>query len=136
VLGEVHPLVQQRYDIPQRTYMCELDLEQLYEAVPGSLTYAPISRQQELTRDLALVVDEQVPAQDIHDAIVQSGGELLRSAALFDVYTGEPIPVGKKNLTYSLAYQSQERTLTDAEVNTLQDGIIRALHEKFGAVLR
>jgi phenylalanyl-tRNA synthetase beta chain len=136
VLGEVHPLVQQRYDIPQRTYMCELDLEQLYEAVPGSLTYAPISRQQELTRDLALVVDEQVPAQDIHDAIVRSGGELLRSAALFDVYTGEPIPVGKKNLTYSLAYQSQERTLTDAEVNTLQDGIIRALHEKFGAVLR
>ncbi|TMD29613.1 MAG: phenylalanine--tRNA ligase subunit beta [Chloroflexi bacterium] len=136
VLGEVHPLVQQRYDIPQRTYMCELDLEQLYEAVPRSLTYAPISRQQELTRDLALVVDEQVPAQDIHDAIVQSGGELLRSAALFDVYTGEPIPSGKKNLTYSLAYQSQDRTLTDAEVNTLQDGIIRALHEKFGAVLR
>ena len=136
VLGEVHPLVQQRYDIPQRTYMCELDLEQLYEAVPRSLTYAPISRQQELTRDLALVVDEQVPAQDIHDAIVQSGGELLRSAALFDVYTGEPIPPGKKNLTYSLAYQSQDRTLTDAEVNTLQDGIVRALHEKFGAALR
>lgn len=136
VLGEVHPIVQQRYDIPQRTYMCELDLEQLYEAVPHSLTYAPISRQQELTRDLALVVDEQVPAQDIYDAIVQSGGELLRSVALFDVYTGEPIPVGKKNLTYSLAYQSQDRTLTDTEVNTLQDGIIRALHEKFGAVLR
>ena len=62
--------------------------------------------------------------------------ELLRSAALFDVYTGEPIPPGKKNLTYSLAYQSQDRTLTDAEVNTLQDGIVRALHEKFGAVLR
>jgi phenylalanyl-tRNA synthetase beta chain len=67
---------------------------------------------------------------------VQSGGELLRSAALFDVYTGEPIPAGKKNLTYSLAYQSQDRTLTDAEVNTLQDGIMRALHEKFGAALR
>ena len=128
--------MQQRYDLPQRTYLCEFDLEQLYEAVPGRLAYAPISRHQELSRDLALVVDEQIPAQDIHDVIMESGGELLRSATLFDVYRGEPIPAGKKNLTYSLVYQSQERTLTDAEANTLQDGIIRALDEKFGAALR
>ena len=136
VLGEVHPLVQQRYDLPDRAYLCELDLEQLYAAVPEKLTYTPISRHQELTRDLAIVVDQQVPAQDVHDAIVRSGGELLRSATLFDVYTGEPIPPGKKNLTYSLVYQSQERTLTDAEANALQERIIRALHEEFGAVLR
>jgi len=136
VLGEVHPLVQQRYDLLDRDYLCELDLEQLYAAVPEKLTYAPISRHQELTRDLAIVVDQQVPAQDDHDAIVRSGGELLRSATLFDVYTGEPIPPGKKNLTYSLIYQSQDRTLTDAEANALQERIIRALHEEFGAVLR
>ncbi len=136
VLGEVHPVVQQRYDLPYRAYLCELDLEQLFAAVPSELTYTPISRHQELTRDLALVVDQDVPAQDIQDSIVQSGGELLRSVALFDVYTGDPIPAGKKNLTYSLEFQSQERTLTDAEANTLQEGIIRTLHEKFGAVLR
>jgi phenylalanyl-tRNA synthetase beta chain len=136
VLGEVHPVVQQRYDLPHRTYLCEIDLEQLYEAVPGSLTYMPISRHQELSRDLALVIDEQVPAQDIHDAIIASGGELLRSASLFDVYRGEPIPAGKKSLTYSLIYQSQERTLTDTEANTLEDAILRALNEKFGAILR
>src|SRR5439155_14468499 len=123
VLGEVHPLVQQRYDLPHRAYLCELDLEQLFEAVPGRLTYAPISRHQELTRDLALVVDQQIPAQDIHDAIVQSGGELLRLATLFYVYTGEPIPPGKKNLTYSLIYLFPERNLTDAESNTLQSRI-------------
>jgi phenylalanyl-tRNA synthetase beta chain len=104
--------------------------------VPSELTYTPISRHQELTRDLALIVDQDVLAQDIQDSIVQSGGELLRSVALFDVYTGDPIPAGKKNLTYSLVFQSQERTLTDAEANTLQEGIIRTLHEKFGAVLR
>src|SRR2546423_3437571 len=136
VLGEVHPLVQQRYDLPDRAYLCELDLEQLYAAVSEKLTYVPISRHQELTRDLAIVVDQRVPAQDVHDAIVRSGGELLHSATLFDVYTGEPIPPGKKNLTYSLVYQSQERTLTDAEANALQERIIRALHEEFGAVLR
>ena len=136
VLGEVHPLVQHRYDLPDRAYLCELDLEQLYAAVPEKLTYVPISRHQELTRDLAIVVDQRVPAQDVHDVIVRSGGELLRSATLFDVYTGEPIPPGKKNLTYSLIYQSQDRTLTDAEANTIQERIIRALHEEFGAVLR
>src|SRR6266700_8250611 len=136
VLGEVHPLVQQRYDLPDRAYLCELDLEQLYAAVPEKLTYAPISRHQDLTRDLAIVVDQQVPAQDVHDAIVRSGGELLHSATLFDVYTGEPIPPGKKNLTSSLVYQSQDRTLTDAEANALQERIIHALHEEFGAVLR
>jgi len=136
VLGEVHPLVQQRYDLPYRTYLCELDLEQLYQAVPSTLTYTSISRHQELTRDLAVVVDQQVAAEAIHDAIVRSGGALLHSVVLFDVYTGEPIPAGKKNLTYSLTYQSQERTLTDAEANTLQEGIIHSLHDAFGAVLR
>jgi phenylalanyl-tRNA synthetase beta chain len=136
VLGEVHPLVQQRYDLPHRAYLCELDLEMLCAAEPERLTYSPISRQQELTRDLALVVGQSVVAQDIHDTIVRHGGDLLRSVALFDVYTGDPIPAGKKNLTYSLAYQSQERTLTDAEVNVIQERIIRALHEELGAVLR
>ncbi|HEY5003214.1 MAG TPA: hypothetical protein VII61_08685, partial [Ktedonobacteraceae bacterium] len=75
-------------------------------------------------------------AQDIQDAIVRQGGKLLRSVTLFDVYTGDPIPAGKKNLTYSLVYQAQERTLTDAEANELQEGILHALHEDFGAVLR
>jgi phenylalanyl-tRNA synthetase beta chain len=136
VLGEVHPLVQQRYDLPYRAYMTELDLEALFAAVPERLTYQPISRHQELTRDLAIVVDEQVPAQEVQNAIVRNGGELLRSVSLFDVYTGEPIPAGKKNLTYSLIYQAQDRTLTDAEANTLQERIINALNKEFGAVLR
>jgi phenylalanyl-tRNA synthetase beta chain len=132
----VHPLVQQRYDLAHRVYLCELDLEQLYAAVPARVTYQPISRHQSLTRDLALVVDQQIASQDIQDAIMRYGGELLRAATLFDVYTGEPIPAGKKNLTYSLVYQTQDRTLTDAEVNTLQDSIMKSLHEDFGAVLR
>ncbi|MEO8973408.1 MAG: hypothetical protein ABI406_17620, partial [Ktedonobacteraceae bacterium] len=136
ILGEVHPLVQQRYDLPYRTYLCELDLSLLYEAVPGRLSYTPISRHQELSRDLALVVNEDVAAEAIHAAILRSGGELLHSATLFDVYRGIPIPAGKKNLTYSLVYQAQDRTLTDAEANTLQERIIRTLHDEYDAVLR
>ncbi len=136
VLGEVHPVVQERYDLPYRAYLCEIDLERLYAAVPERQTYQPISRHQELTRDLAIVVDQRVPAQALQDIIVRQGGELLRSVTLFDVYTGDPIPAGKKNLTYSLVYQSQERTLTDAEAKALQEKILQALHEEFDAVLR
>lgn len=136
VLGEVHPLVQQRYDLPYRTYLCELDLALLYDVVPGHLSYTPISRRQELSRDLALVVNQNVPAEAIHAAILRGGGELLLSATLFDVYTGDPIPVGKKNLTYSLIYQAQDRTLTDVEANTLQERIIHALHDEYDAALR
>ncbi len=136
VLGEVHPLVQQRYDLPHRAYLCELDLELLYAAVPARLTYETISRHQELTRDLAIVVDQQLSAQEVRDIIVSHGGALLRSVTLFDVYTGEPIPAGKKNLTYSLVYQSPDRTLTDIEANTLQEKIVRALHDVYGATLR
>jgi phenylalanyl-tRNA synthetase beta chain len=136
IIGEVHPLVQQRYDLPQRAYLVELDLEGLFAAVPEKLGYQQISRHQELTRDLALVVDQQVPSTAIQETIARNGGELLRSVALFDVYTGEQIPVGKKNLTYTLVYQAQDRTLKDAEANTLQDRIIQALSEQFGATLR
>jgi phenylalanyl-tRNA synthetase beta chain len=136
VLGEVHPLVQQRYDLPYRTYLCEIDLERLYDAVPARVMYQPISRQQELTRDLAVVVDQRVFVQDVREVIVRNGGELLRSVTLFDVYTGEPIPEGKKSLTFSLVYQAEERTLTDGEANALQERIMHALNEAFGAVLR
>jgi phenylalanyl-tRNA synthetase beta chain len=136
VVGEVHPLVQQRYDLPHRAYLCELDLELLYAATPTRLTYETISRHQELTRDLAIVVDQHLSAQEVRDVIVAHGGELLRSVTLFDVYTGEPIPVGKKNLTYSLVYQSPDRTLTDAEANTLQEKIVRGLYDAYDATLR
>jgi phenylalanyl-tRNA synthetase beta chain len=136
VLGEVHPLVQQRYDLPYRAYLAELDLEGLYAAVPSRVTYSPISRHQELTRDLAIVVDQQVSAQDVREAIIRNGGELLRSVTLFDVYTGEPIASGKKSLTYSLMYQSQKRTLTDSDANMQQERILQALRDDLGATLR
>ncbi len=136
VMGEVHPLVQQRYDLPERAYLCELDVEQLYEAVPQRLVYQTISRHQELTRDLAIVVEQTVSSQDMQETILRHGGELLRSVELFDIYTGEPIPAGKKSMTYSLLYQSQERTLTDTEANALQEQILQALYQTFGATLR
>ncbi|HCI82055.1 MAG TPA: phenylalanine--tRNA ligase subunit beta, partial [Ktedonobacter sp.] len=100
------------------------------------ITYTPISRYQELSRDLAIVVETSISSQEVHDVIVANGSDLLRSVTLFDVYTGEPVPAGKKSMTYSLVYQAPDRTLTDNEVNTLQEQILRVLANTLGAELR
>ena len=68
--------------------------------------------------------------------MAHGGREVLRSAELFDVYTGDPLPAGKKNLTYTLVYQTTDRTLKDVEANGLLEELVRVLHERFGATLR
>src|SRR5579859_1376001 len=133
VLGEVHPEVAERFDLIERTYLAELDLERLYAAVPERITSATIARYPAAERDLAVVVDDDVAAVALADTIRASGAPLLRDARLFDVYTGEGIPAGKKSLAYSLTYQSPERTLTDAEIERAHAGIVAALRSQFGA---
>jgi len=96
----------------------------------------PISRFPAVTQDLALIVDEVVPAARVYELIRQTGGELLRQAVLFDVYRGEQIPAGKVSLAYALTYQATDRTLTDEEVARVQQRIVRRLEEKVGASLR
>jgi phenylalanyl-tRNA synthetase beta chain len=95
-----------------------------------------ISRFPAVEQDVALVVDEDLPAQVVEEAIVKAGGELLRRVELFDLYRGEQIPPGKKSLAYALAYQVEDRTLTDDEVARVQDRIVRRLAEELGAELR
>jgi phenylalanyl-tRNA synthetase beta chain len=104
--------------------------------VPGHPLYRPVSRFPAVARDLAIVVARAVPEAEVHGAILAAGGELVRAARLFDVYAGEGIPQGKRSLAYALTYQSPERTLTDAEVDTVQARIVAALRERFDAALR
>jgi phenylalanyl-tRNA synthetase beta chain len=136
VLGEVHPEVAEQFDLTKRAYLMELDLERLYSAVPERAISQPIPRFPAAQRDLAIIVEASAPAADVADAIRASGGELLRDVRLFDVYTGEGVPVGKKSLAWSLTYQSPERTLTDAEIEAAQKAVVAALAKRFGAVLR
>jgi phenylalanyl-tRNA synthetase beta chain len=136
ILGEVHPEVQEAFDLPRRTYLAELDLERLYAGVPGRITYQGFSRYPAVTRDLAIVVDQEVPAQAVQSLIWAAGGALVRSVALFDVYTGEPIPAGKKSLAYTVVYQSNERTLTDQEVDALQGRVVAEIARQLGGTLR
>ncbi|MBC7232781.1 MAG: phenylalanine--tRNA ligase subunit beta [Chloroflexi bacterium] len=137
VLGEVHPLVRENFDLPaQRVCLLEFDLEALLTLVPSSFYYQPISRFPAVTRDLALIVDDEVPAARVRDAIVKAGGRLLQKVELFDVYHGAQVPPGKKSLAYTLTYQAPDRTLTDDEVNKIQLRIQKALEKELGAQLR
>lgn len=137
VLGEVHPMVRENFDLPnQPVCLLELDLEALLEKAKPIRHMEAIPRFPPVTQDIALVVDEEVPAKVVEEHILQAGSPLLTKVALFDLYRGEQIPPGKKSLAYSLTFQSQERTLKDREVAKVQERIVQHLKRKLGAVLR
>ena len=87
-------------------------------------------------RDLAFLVPLEVPAGDLERDIAGAGGAALKSVRLFDVYAGERIAPGLKNLAFSLEFQSSERTLSDAEVDQAVLGVVRSLEQRHGAQLR
>jgi len=140
MMGELHPLVREAFDLPaQPVCALEFDLDALLAqaiAVGTARTMQPISRFPAVVQDVALVVDENLSAEEVRQAILASGGRLLRDARLFDLYRGEQIPSGKKSLAYSLTYQAEDRTLTDDEVAKVQERIVRRLAEELGAELR
>ena len=136
-MGELHPLVRESFDLPdQPVCALEFDLDELLATWGTTREMAPISAHPPVYEDLALVVDEDVPAVRVHDLIAQTGRALVRSVMLFDVYRGEQIGAGKKSLAYRLTYQADDRTLTDREVAKLRGKIVRRLERELGATLR
>jgi len=137
VLGELHPLVSEHYDLPAAPLLAaEIDLQALIDAIPERYDLEPVPSYPPVLEDLAVIVDEDLPAERILGIIQQAGGKLLVGVRLFDVYHGEQIGAGKKSLAYSLAYQSPERTLTDNEVLQVRQRILRRLEQELGAKLR
>jgi phenylalanyl-tRNA synthetase beta chain len=134
-LGQVHPRLQQKYDIAE-TYVFNLDLEILFAKSNTTSEYQVLPKFPASTRDLSIVVDEQVPASEIERNIVETAGPLLESVTLFDVFTGEKIGKGKRSLAFSLIYRNLETTLTDQEVNAIHDRVVQVLSEKYQAELR
>ena len=137
VMGELHPSVREAFDLPrQRVCALEADLDLLLRNAAGGLHYQPISRFPSVAQDLALVVDEAIPAQQVEALIRLVGGESVAEVRLFDVYRGDPVPAGKKSLAYSIAYQDMERTLTDKNVARIREKIRVQLEREAGAVIR
>jgi phenylalanyl-tRNA synthetase beta chain len=137
VLGEVHPLVRQRYDLPAAPLLAaELDLEALLISTPASQAIRPVPSFPPVLEDLAVVVEEGLPAKQVESLIRQAGGTLLQDVRLFDLYRGEQIGSGMKSLAYSLTYQAPDRTLTDEEVAQVRNRIVKRLEETLQAHLR
>ncbi|MGC8879924.1 MAG: phenylalanine--tRNA ligase subunit beta [Anaerolineae bacterium] len=138
VFGQLHPWVQEAFDLPlQRPVAAaELDLRRLEAHIPAHFTVRPLPRFPAIRQDIALIVDENIPAQQVEDAIIKAGGKMLVGVHLFDVYQGAQIGPGKKSLAYTLTFSAEDRTLTDQEVARMQARIVRSLEISLGARLR
>jgi phenylalanyl-tRNA synthetase beta chain len=134
-IGEIHPKTADAYGIDQRAVAFSLDVEQLLQVLRIE-DYKPAPRYPSLTRDLAVTLSDQIPAQTLLDAVYRLGGETLKEARLFDVYQGAQIAAGNKSVAVALTWQSQDKTLTDQEVNELQDHIEKGLGDLFSGRIR
>jgi phenylalanyl-tRNA synthetase beta chain len=135
--GELHPRVAEAYGLGGRAVLAgEFDVEALQAAAPPHLAYTPVPRFPDALRDIAVVVEEAVPAERVSGEIRRAGGDLLRQVRLFDLYRGGSIPPGTKSLAYALSYQAGDRTLTDKEVDKAHKKIEDRLKHVLKAQIR
>ena len=136
LLGEVRPEVLEGFGLSKAAYIFEIDFDLILKHALSDKGIRPISKYPPIIRDIALIVDETVQSKDIYDAMIGLNNSLIEDIQVFDVYKGEPIPFGKKSLAYRIKYQSNERTLTDKEVNALHESLITVLVDRLGAGIR
>jgi len=134
VVGELHSKLLQAFEIPGAAYLFEINLTALLPFTVGHKMFQPISRFPTIVRDIALVVDSGVTHHRVKDII--NSFPLVKRVTIFDVYSGEQVPPGKKSLAYSITFQSPTHTLTDEEVNQVQQQILDKLSTELGATLR
>lgn len=133
-IGELHPTLAADNDL-KRTYVFELNFDALMAVSVGYINYQPIPRFPGMSRDIALEVNQNIPAADLLSTIHAHGGNILKDTLVFDVYQGEHLEKGKKSIAIRLNYLDTEETLTDERVSKVQAGIEAALIKQ-GAVIR
>lgn len=135
LFGELHPLVKEKYEIGDSpVIVADFDLSLLRNAAP-TYEIKPVSEFPPVYEDIAVIVDESVPAARIEGLIRQTGGKTLTNVHLFDVYRGEQIGAGKKSMAYSLTYQA-DKTMTDSEAAAIRNKIVKRLEYELNAKLR
>ncbi|MGE5074031.1 MAG: phenylalanine--tRNA ligase subunit beta [Anaerolineae bacterium] len=136
VLGELHPRVAERYGFGgSAVLVADLDLDAL-SAISPEYQLKAVPEFPPVLEDIAVIVEESVPAATVEALIRQTGGKALASVRLFDVFRGDQIGAGKKSLAYNLAYQAADKTMTDAEAATIRNKIVKRLEQELGAKLR
>ena len=135
-VGQLHPLVAGNYGIDISVFAAELDFTLLLGCRTPEAQYTPLPRFPAVSRDIAVVCDASVPVAVLEDCIGRGAAGLLKEVRLFDIYTGPPVPVGKKSVAFSLTLRADDRTLTDAEADADVRGILALLNKELGAALR
>ena len=134
--GELHPKVCTAYGVPARTAAAEIDLDALLQHAVALVPAPSFSDYPVAKEDVALVVDESVPAADVEAALREGAGELLESVRLFDIYRGSQVPPGRKSLAYAMRFRAADHTLKDVEIAAARDTALAEASRRFGAVLR
>ncbi len=135
IVGEVDAEVVDAYSLKQPAFIFELDLELIGRLASDSKQMAPIPRFPATARDITVIVDQTIESRDLLDTVVQFGEKLVEDLYLFDVFAGDPIPAGKKSVSFRVVYRSAERTLEDETVNAIHHHLTHRLITEFGAAL-
>ncbi len=135
-LGEVHPDVRERFDMPKRAVMAEIDMTLLLKNAKPMGEMKPLPRFPSVSRDLALVMDDAVAVGPLMEDMRRAAGKLLESIRMFDVYRGAQVGEGKKSVAFSLDFRAPDRTLVDEDVQKAMDKVVRTCADKHGAVIR
>lgn len=136
VVGELHPTIAANFGIAQNVYIFEMDAETLLRYRRKKTVIAALPKYPASTRDLAILVDADLTTSEIDRVIAKNGGKFFRSATLFDIYMGKQVAEGKKSMAFHLYFQSDDKTLTDEEVDAAFSDILRAAEEQLHAQLR
>lgn len=136
VMGQLHPSVASGFGLEGEVFAAEIATAPMLDAAVEVRRYSPVGRFPNVKVDIAVIVDAGLAAGEVEHEIRSSGGAWLKSARLFDVYTGTQVPGGRKSLAYALEFGSGEGTLTDEQAHAEMDRIVACLAERFGAVLR
>ena len=137
IMGEIHPDVAENYGMDGlRIYCCELMFDGIMRHADTEIVYTPLPKYPSTSRDIALLVDEEMEVGKIETIIRENGGQILESVKLFDVYRGKQVDEGKKSVAFTLTYRDMNKTLTDDDVAKVHGKVLDALKKELNAVLR
>jgi phenylalanyl-tRNA synthetase beta chain len=135
LMGELHPRVLKNYDLKQTVFYFELDMNQLYGMIPESLQAKPIPKYPATSRDVTVIIDRDIEAGSLLTFIRDLKEGLVEQLSLFDVFADDPIPDGKKSVSFRIVYRSHEETLEDDRVNDIHKRLSERLIAHFNAAL-
>ncbi len=136
IIGQVNPITCGEFEVPEETMLGTLDMNILYEISDFDRKYKELPKYPAVTRDIAILVDDEVTAGSIIKVIKANAGAYLEKVEFFDIYKGAQTGAGKKSMAFSMVYRSPEKTLTEEEVSTSFENVVKTLAEKTGAELR